>query len=287
MSCAYSDNSQGPSAGWTWPLLTKYRSTPVTLSQSILQAKSKSHLCQGEPRTDPVGWVRSSHQAHTAYRHTRIASLASMNLQCIFPHTAKVVILCSIFHSLDKNIAICYLALSSMDIYPNLSQLNWPNLSASSCGGFLMAHLASHQEKPGAVHFVPSTPQGNIFTVFTKQKMFTAFISSGCLHTPHLQEPDIIRRSLSSSWGQKPINCFQMNSPKWDSWGWVWFKPDLILYQKMDFILSIYCGKGVLLPFKLQPHGKISCRMAFPKEKRVLLKHLKVMGKCIASRTFL
>lgn len=71
-----------------------------------------------------------------------------------------------------------------------------------------------------------------------------------------------------------------------DSRGWVWFKPHLILYQKVDFILSIYYGKDVLLPFQLWPHGKTSCQMSFPREKMVLLKHLKVMGKCIASCTF-
>lgn len=52
----------------------------------------------------------------------QIVSLVSINLQHIFLDTAKVVIFCSIFRSLDKNIAI--LLSSSMDINPNLSQLN-------------------------------------------------------------------------------------------------------------------------------------------------------------------
>lgn len=122
-------------------------------------------------------------------------------------------------------------------------------------------------------------------------KAFHLFRSSGP-STTSLHHENTFKTQGGHCWvSQQPIS--DLVALRWgsgtensDSQGWVWFKPDLILYQKIDFILSIYYSKDVPLPFKLWPHGKTSCQMSFPREKRVLLKHLKVMSKCIASCTF-
>lgn len=72
-----------------------------------------------------------------------------------------------------------------------------------------------------------------------------------------------------------------------DSWSWVWFKPDLVLYQKLDFILFIHYDKNMHLPFKLWPRIKTTFQKSFTREKRALFNHHKAMGKCIVSSTFL
>lgn len=66
-----------------------------------------------------------------------------------------------------------------------------------------------------------------------------------------------------------------------------WFKPDLILYQKLDFILFIHYDKNMHLPFKLWPCIKTTFQKSFTREKRSLFNHHKAMGKCIVSSTFL
>lgn len=85
--------------------------------------------------------------------------------------------------------------------------------------------------------------------------------------------------------GQQPVS--KITALRWDSgiensdsWSWVWFKPDLILYQKLDLSLFIQYSKNMQLPFKLQTH-RPDFKCPLQEKKRALLNHCKVLGKCI------
>lgn len=110
--------------------------------------------------------------------------------------------------------------------------------------------------------------------------------------TLSLHHKGTLKKQGRNLWvGQHPVS--KLTALRWnsetensDSWNWAWFKPDLILYQELDFIHSIWQKTCTFLSnYSHTERPDFKCPLQ--KKKRALLNHHKIMGKCIVSSTFL